>query len=68
MDKLKLEYEMKKKGLTVDHLCAKIGISRASYYRKTNGVSEFTLSEMQNIIDLLGIDTPVGIFFADVVS
>lgn len=64
MDKALLEYEMKKKGVSVDELCKKIGISRSAFYRKCNGTSEFTQSEIQAIIDCLGLESPVAIFFA----
>lgn len=68
MDKLKLEYEMKKRGVTAIALCAHLGISRSAYYRKVNGTSEFTQGEIQMIIDLLELESPMGIFFAQKVS
>lgn len=68
MDKLRLEYERKKKGVTVAALCKYLGISRSAYYRKLNGTSEFTQGEIQMIIDLLELESPMGIFFAQKVS
>lgn len=68
MDKFRLEYEMKSRGISVDDLCEHIGISRSAYYRKCNGLSEFTLSEIQGIVDYLGLDSPMGIFFKEKVS
>ena len=68
MDKLKLEYEMKKRGVSVDDLCNAVGISRSAYYRKVNGKSEFTQGEIQKIVDYLGLSSPMGIFFAEKVS
>lgn len=68
MDKLKLEYEMKTRGVSVDELCKAIGISRSAYYRKVSGKSEFTQSEIQKIVDYLGLSSPMGIFFAEKVS
>ena len=64
MDKALLEYEMKKKGVTIDEMCEVIGISRSAFYRKCNGTSEFTQSEIQTIVDHLNLESPVGIFFA----
>lgn len=64
MDRLRLEYERKKKGVTVDALCKHIGISRVTYYRKLNGTSEFTQGEIQMIIDLFDLESPMGIFFS----
>lgn len=63
MNKSRLEYEMKLKGVTVDTLCKEIGISRSSFYRKCNGVSNFTQNEIQKIVDFLGLKSPMGIFF-----
>ena len=68
MDKFRLEYETKRRGLTVRDLCAAARISQSTYYKKVKGQSEFTQSEIQAIVDLLGLDSPVGIFFSDKVS
>ena len=64
MDKALLEYEMKKKGVTIEEMCKVIGISRSAFYRKCNGTSEFTQSEIQTIVDYLKLESPMGIFFA----
>ena len=68
MDKIKLEFEMKSLGVTVGKLCEEIGISRSAFYRKCNGISEFTITEIQDIVDYLGLESPMGIFFAEKVS
>lgn len=68
MDKIKLEFEMKSRGVTVGKLCEEIGISRSAFYRKCNGISEFTITEIQDIVDYLGLESPMGIFFAEKVS
>ena len=68
MDKYKLEYEMKKRKISQEELCKKIHISRSAFYRKCNGLSEFTQSEIQAIIGFLGLESPMGIFFAEKVS
>lgn len=68
MDKALLEYEMKKKGVTIEEMCKVIGISRSAFYRKCNGISEFTQSEIQTIVDYLKLESPMGIFFANKVS
>ncbi len=68
MDKNKLEYEMKSRGVSVDDLCAAVNISRSAYYRKVGGKSEFTQGEIQKIVDFLGLVSPMGIFFAGEVS
>lgn len=63
MDKYKLEYEMKSRGITIEKMCNDLKISRSAFYRKCNGISEFTQSEIQNIVDYIGLDSPMGIFF-----
>jgi transcriptional regulator with XRE-family HTH domain len=63
MDKALLQYEMNKKGITIRDLCEKLDISRTALYRKCNGKSEFTQSEIQAIVDLLNLESPVAIFF-----
>ena len=63
MDKALLEYEMKKKHVTIGEMCNTLGISRSAFYRKCNGKSEFTQSEIQTIVDVLQLETPMGIFF-----
>ena len=68
MDKIKLEFEMKSRGVTVGKLCEEIDISRSAFYRKCNGISEFTITEIQDIVDYLGLESPMGIFFAEKVS
>ena len=68
MDKYKLEYAIKAAGYTIQEFCQKIGVSRSAFYKKCNGTSEFTYSEIQRIVRTLKLDSPVGIFFADVVS
>ena len=68
MDKYKLEYEMKKRKISQEELCIKIHISRSAFYRKCNGLSEFTQSEIQAIIDFLELESPMGIFFTEKVS
>jgi transcriptional regulator with XRE-family HTH domain len=63
MNKALLEYKMKEKGKSISDMCEKLGISRSAFYRKCNGKSEFTQSEIQKIVDFLELDSPVEIFF-----
>lgn len=63
MDKALLEYEMKKNDVSIGEMCDKLGISRSAFYRKCNGKSEFTQSEIQTIVDVLRLESPMGIFF-----
>ena len=63
MNKAKLEYEMNLRGVSRSDLCKVLEISRSAFYRKCNGISEFTQGEIQKIVDCLNLKTPVGIFF-----
>lgn len=64
MDKALLFYHMAKKGYKVKEMAQEMCISRSAFYRKCNGNSEFTLKEIQQIMDLLQLDTPMGVFFS----
>jgi transcriptional regulator with XRE-family HTH domain len=65
MNKTLLDNKMREKGKTISEMCAILGISRSAYYRKCKGISEFTHSEIQKIVDILNLDSPVEIFFAE---
>lgn len=68
MNKRKLEEEMKKRGISKERLCSELGISRSAFYRKCNGKTQFTLEEIQAIVRVLQLESPVEIFFTDKVS
>lgn len=65
MNKNLLEYEMKENGKSISDMCELLGISRSAFYRKCNGISEFTQSEIKKIVDCLDLKhDPMEIFFA----
>ena len=64
MNKALLEFKMKERGKSISDMCSMLEISRSAFYRKCNGKSEFTQSEIQRIVDFLNLDSPVEIFFA----
>jgi len=68
VDKARFRYEMEKRKVTPAMLCDVLNISKSAFYRKINGSSEFTQSEIQKIVDFLNLDSPVGIFFREKVS
>ena len=68
MNKARLEYEMKIRGVSIADMCEMLGISRSAFYRKCNGISEFTQSEIQSIVNFLDLESPMGIFFDEKVS
>lgn len=65
MNKALLEYKMKVNGKSISDMCEMLGISRSAFYRKCNGKSEFTQSEIQKIVIYLNLESPVDIFFAN---
>lgn len=68
MDKFKLDYEMKKRGVSIQEMCEILNISRSAFHRKRNGITQFTQLEIQMIVDYLHLPSPMGIFFTDKVS
>lgn len=68
MDMLRLEYEIKRHGYTVDGFLKEMKMSKSAYYRKRSGKTEFTQSEIQRIVEKLGLESPMGIFFTAKVS
>lgn len=68
MDADRLRYEMAKKKITIKIMCQHLKMSRSAFYRKCKGVSEFTQSEIAQIVDYLELESPMGIFFNSKVS
>lgn len=64
MNKALLEYEMNRKNISIGTMCEILGISRSAFYRKCNGKSEFTRAEIQKVVEILQLDSPMDIFFA----
>ena len=59
-----LKAQMIRKDKTVDQLCAALGISRSAWFRKVNGVSEFTQGEITGLRFELELDDhQTGIIF-----
>ena len=68
MNKAKLLDAMKMAGVSIQDMCTKLNMSRSAFYRKCNGISEFTQNEIQHIVDILQLRSPMGIFFTEKVS
>ena len=63
-----LEQKMTEKGISVKEMYTRLGMSRSAFYRKCKGLSDFTLSEAKQIMDILAIDDANDIFFNQKVS
>ena len=70
MNRSKLKAQMVLMEKSVDQLCAALGISRAAWFRKINGESQFTQGEIAALrFELELNDEQTGqIFFAEEVS
>lgn len=68
MNKARLMYEMSKRGVSIKDMCKSLGMSRSAFYRKCNGTSEFTQGEIVKIVNILDLDSPMGVFFVEKVS
>ena len=68
LNKERLEKEMKEKGVSKERMCQELGISRSAIYRKCRGISQFTLEDIQAVVKILHLESPMGIFFDHEVS
>lgn len=56
MNKSLLQAKMLERNVTVEDVCRACGFSKTAFYRKLNGQSEFTQSEITAIKKLLNLD------------
>lgn len=66
MNKNELLAELKRAGFTYAKIAKKLGISENAFWRKVNGLNDFTLSEIQTMVSCLNLDVSriMVIFFA----
>lgn len=57
-----------RKGKTQADIAREIGISVKALNSKINNHSAFKTTEIERIIDVLGIENPMPIFFANIVT
>lgn len=51
--------------MTYDEVAKAIGVNPSTLYRKACGQTEFTRSEIQQICEVLQIESPMDIFFTE---
>ena len=56
MNKNELAAEMKRKGFTYNNMSKALHLSENSFWRKMNGHNDFTLTEIQTIAKILGLN------------
>jgi len=68
MNKQKLEAQMKACGVTKTQAYKRLKISRSAFYRKLNGISEFNLGQIRELMVMLNLKSADEIFFDKEVS
>ena len=68
MNRQRLLEKMSAEKVSVGQMCKLLNMSRSAFYRKTRGISEFTLGECERIVEILKIESPVEISFDKKVS
>ena len=68
MDKELFDKAVDDSGLSINQICEQLGMSRSAFFRKRKGETEFTWSEIEKLIDILGLKSPVPVFFKEKVS
>lgn len=63
--KNKLKAQMALSGITSKELAKRLGIDESTLYRKIQNNGNFTRSEINLLIEILKIDDPREIFFAE---
>lgn len=64
-DKARFKAQIVLAGITSKELAEKLGINESTLYRKINNDGSFTRDEINKLIEILGIDNPQEIFFAE---
>lgn len=64
-NKYEFNAALARKGMKKVELAKHLGIEYSTLYRKIEENGKFTREEMAKIIDILGIDDPMKIFFAE---
>lgn len=63
-DEKRFRAQMALNGMKMKELASAIGIDESTMYRKISSGGNFTRDEINRIIDVLHIDNPMDIFFA----
>ena len=64
-DRKRLQAQMVLRGESADSISKKLGINTSTFYRKMGNDGDFTRAEIGQIIDILKIEDPMSIFFAN---
>jgi transcriptional regulator with XRE-family HTH domain len=64
-DRKRLQAQMVLKGITGKEMAARMGINEGTLYRKMGNDGDFSRSEITKIMEILDIEDPSEIFFAE---
>lgn len=64
-DRRRFQAQMVLKGINGKELSEKLGINESTLYRKLNDNGNFSREEINKLINILDIDDPIAIFFAE---
>lgn len=64
-DEKKFKAQMVLAGVTQKEVAEKLGIDEATFYRKMASGGTFTRQQISALIEILDIDDPMAIFFAE---
>lgn len=64
-DKRALQAQMVLKGINAKELSDALGINESTFYRKLNNNGDFSRAEIAKITEVLELENPINIFFAD---
>lgn len=64
-DKKRLQAQMVLTGMNVKEVSAALGINETTFYRKLNNDGDFSRKEISQLVEILKIEDPMIIFFAD---
>lgn len=62
MNREMLEDTIKKSGLRMSYICARMGMERTGFYRKRTGERSFTESEIKKLGELFGEERIAEVF------
>lgn len=67
-DKKRLQAQMVLAGMNVKDVSAALGINETTFYRKLNNDGDFSRKEISQLVEILKIEDPMIIFFADEIA
>lgn len=64
-DERKLRAQLVLKGMTVKELAERLDMNESTFHRKVKSDGAFSRKEINDMIEILEIDNPMEIFFAE---